>query len=150
MKIFMLFLLAFPVVASSAYMLMPINNVHDGDTIETSFNIRRLPFPLNKVAIRIRGIDAPELPTKYYAITGNLGHAKCAKEAELAYKARDFVIGMSKGFRRMKVDDFRWDKYGGRIDANVSIGGVDVATSLLNHGLVVRYNGGKKTKNWCE
>lgn len=148
MKHILAVLLLFPIVAHS-YMLLPIVEVYDGDTIKTDMS-SRLPEPLGKVSIRIRGIDTPEKPAASYAVTGKLGRADCVKEAELALKAKEFVEMMSIGFRKMKVDDFKWGKYGGRIVGDVKIGGVDVATALINEGLAVPYDGGKKTHDWCE
>jgi endonuclease YncB( thermonuclease family) len=141
-------LLLFPMVAHS-YMLLPIVEVYDGDTIKSDMS-SRLPEPLHKVSVRIRGIDTPEKPAASYHETGKLSRAKCVKEAELALQAKEFVEMMAFGFRKMKVDNFEWGKYGGRIVGDVKIGGVDVATALINEGLAVPYDGGTKTHDWCE
>ena len=143
----LLVLLSTPV---SAYMLLPIDEVYDGDTIKTHVSERKLPAPLNRLSIRIKGIDTPELPAKSYFTTGKLGRAACIKEAELALAARDFVKMMAVGFSKMKVDNFRHGKFGGRILADVKIGGVDVASALIAEGLAIPYNGEKKTYDWCE
>lgn len=143
----LLVLLSTPV---SAYMLLPIDEVYDGDTIKTHVSERKLPAPLNRLSIRIKGIDTPELPAKSYFTTGKLGRAACIKEAELALKAKEFVIFMAIGSSKMKVDNFKWGKYGSRIVADVKIGGVDIASALIVEGLAVPYDGGTKTKNWCE
>jgi len=132
-----------------AYMLMPIDEVYDGDTIKTHFSTNRLPAPLNKVSIRILGIDTPENPAKSYLITGKLGRAACVREAELALAAKAFVQAMAIGSSRMKVDNFKYGKYGGRILGDVSIAGVDVADALIRANLAVPYYGGTKTKDWC-
>ena len=142
-------LLLIPSIAFS-YMLMPIDEVYDGDTIKTHFSEKRLPPPLNKVSIRILGIDTPENPAKSYLTTGKLGRAGCIQEAELALAAKAFVQAMTVGNTKMKVSNFKWDKYGGRIDADVKIGGVDVATALIDARLAVEYDGGTKTHDWCK
>jgi len=140
-------LLLSPTIVHS-YMLLPIVEVYDGDTIKT--DLKRMPVPLNKVSIRIYGIDTPEMPAKSYATTGKLGRAKCVKEAALAIEAKEFVEWLAQGFTKMKVDNFKWDKYGGRILGDVSINGVDVAESLIDAELAVAYFGSGTKKDWCQ
>ena len=130
----------------SAEMLLPIVSVYDGDTIKTYIP---LPTPLNKMSIRLLGIDTPENPAASYAVTGKLGRASCVKEAELALEAKAVVKTMADGAPYMTVDDYKWGKYGGRIVGKVYIEGIDVAAKLIQMGLAVEYNGGKKTKDWC-
>lgn len=143
MKRFVLFLLStmFSLsVLASSYMLMPIDSVYDGDTIKTHFSESRLPPPLNTVSIRIRGIDTPELGWR----------AKCEKEAALAEAAKAFLVNLVSDKSTMKIENFEWDKYGGRIVSDVKVNGIDIATSLIDNGYAIQYNGGTKTKNWCE
>lgn len=128
-------------------MILPIVEIHDGDTIKTDLTWR-LPPPLNIIDVRVLGIDTPEMPADSYGVTGKLGKAKCVKEAEMALQARDLVKNLAVGQTKMKITNFGWDKYA-RIDANVNIGGKDVATELLNAGLAVPYDGGTKTHDWC-
>lgn len=148
MKTLILLLALIPSVAFS-YMLMPIDSVYDGDTIKTHVSETRLPAPLNKVSIRILGIDTPELPAKSYKVTGKLGRADCVQEAELALAAKAFVEWIASGHTKMKVDNFKWGKYGGRIVGDVKINGVDVAESLIEAEFAVPYFGGTKTMDWC-
>lgn len=142
-------LLISSVAFAGHYMMLPIDSVYDGDTIKTHISERRLPAPLNRVSIRILGIDTPEMPAKSYADTGKLGRAACVKEAELAIKARDFVRSLAAYSTKMKVTQFKWGKFGGRIVGSVSISGVDVATALIDAELAVAYDGKKKTMDWC-
>jgi len=130
------------------YMLLPIVEIHDGDTIKS--NLKALPEPLNHIEIRIRGIDTPEMPAPSYKTTGKLDRAKCVKEAELALKARDFVITLANGTTKMKVTNFDYDKFGGRIDADVTINSKDVKTELLKAGLAVPYFGVGQKSDWCK
>ena len=123
-QFFLTVILLFPIVAH-AYMLLPIVEIYDGDTIKTDMS-KRLPDPLGKVSIRIRGIDTPEMPAKSYETTGKLNRAKCIKEAELALESKLFVELIAEGFTKMKVSNFKWGKYGGRIVGDVRIGGIDV------------------------
>ena len=50
-------------------LIVPVINVRDGDTIEIRMT---LPEPLDKVSVRIYGIDTPEIPAASYATTGKL------------------------------------------------------------------------------
>jgi len=134
---------------AGSYMRMPIDSIYDGDTIKTHFGTYKLPVPLNKVSIRIKGIDTPENPAKSFLETGKLGRADCEKEAWAALEARQFVVDMAEGYTTMKVTEFKWGKYGGRIISNVEIGGKDVAIALIQAGLAVPYFGGTKTHDWC-
>ena len=135
---------------ASEYMLLPIDSIYDGDTIKTHVSPRRIPSPLNKMSVRIRGIDTPELPAKSYATTGKLGRSKCVAEAEKALVARDFVKRLAARSVVMKVSNFKWGKFGGRIVADVKINGKNVATELIQRGYAQPYFGGKKTYNWCK
>lgn len=143
----LLFLFSTAAVAQT-YMLLPIVSVYDGDTIKTDLSWR-LPEPLNKVSIRIYGIDTPEMPAKSYATTGKLNRAKCVKEAELALKAKARVEEIVGSNTRMKVTDFKWGRNGARIVAKVSIGGVDVAKTLIDEGYAVEYYGSGTKQDWC-
>ena len=139
-------------MVAHSYMLLPIVEVTDGDTIKSDMSTR-LPDPLGKVSIRIRGIDTPEMPVVAYINGGEFRpgarKAQCIKEADLALEAKAFVEMIVIGYKKMKVDNFTWDKYGGRIVGEVKIGGVDVGTALIGAGVAVPYDGGTKTKDWC-
>lgn len=148
--IFILFLLSINSYAVDKYMILPIDEVHDGDTIKTHVSEYRLIYPLNQLSIRIRGIDTPEMPADSYATTGLLGRASCIKEAELALKAKALVENLKKDIDdKMYLYNPEWDKYGGRILARVVINGTDVGQLLIKEGLAIEYNGEKKTKDWC-
>lgn len=86
--------------------------------------------------VRIAGIDAPEL------------HGKCALERERAAKARDFLKQFVTG-QRLRLEDVRNDKYGGRVIAEVrDMKGDDVGKVLLARGLARAYEGGRRG-SWC-
>ncbi len=136
-------------VSAQTYMLLPIVEVYDGDTIKTNLSWR-IPAPLNIVSIRISNIDTPESPAKSYSMTGKLGRAKCVKEAELALTAKARVEELVKNSKKMKVSNFKWDKYGGRIDGNVSVAGIDIAKTLIKEGLAVEYYGLGPKQDWCQ
>ena len=131
------------------YMLLPIVKVHDGDTIKTDLTWR-LPAPLNTMSIRIGGIDTPEMPAASYATTGKLSRAKCDKEALLALKAKERVKEIVGTNTRMKVTEFKWGKYGGRMIAKVSVGGVEIEKTLLSEGIAVENHGTGVKQEWCQ
>lgn len=121
-----------------SYMLLPIVQVYDGDTIKT--NISRMPEPLNKYSIRIRNVDTPERGYR----------AKCEKEAKLAEDAKQFVIDLIGNTDTMKVENFSHDKYGGRIVADVRVNGKNIGEELIKNGYAVHYDGTGAKRNWCE
>ncbi len=148
--LFLVVLLFSTTAFAQQYMLLPIIKIYDGDTIFSSLSTWRVPVPLDKVSIRIAGIDTPELPAKSYVITGKLGRAQCIKEAELALKAKRFVEQLAKTRTIMKVENFKYGKYGGTIVADVKIGGVSIGPALIEQQLAVPYFGGTKTHDWCK
>jgi endonuclease YncB( thermonuclease family) len=117
-------------------MTLPIVSVTDGDTIRSYL---KLPCPLCSVSVRILGIDTPE--STYLA--------KCKKEKELALQATQFVKSLVSGHEYMQIYNFRWDKYGGRINAIVVVNGVDIGQELINRGLAVPYSGRGPRHDWC-
>jgi len=107
---------------------------YDGDTCYIIYE--SLPLTLQKMSVRILGIDTPEIK------------GECLEEKELAIKGREFANRM---FREAKVIEFKnlkWDKYGGRILSNVYLDGVLYSSSIIEEGLARSYDGGKKL-SWC-
>lgn len=136
-KIFAICLLAIlPAFASAASLVMPIVSVTDGDTIRSSL---KLPCPLCNVSIRLLGIDTPE--STYLA--------KCPAEKALGLEAKAFLKEFVVGETTMTISNFKWDKYGGRIDAYVSIKGQDVGQLLIDRGYAKPYSGSGSKPDWC-
>lgn len=108
--------------------------VLDGDTFEA--RVRVWPGMDVTTKVRVRGIDAPEL------------HARCAGERAKAVDARDALAQiLAQG--AVAVAGVTQDKYGGRVDADVSTATTrDVSDALLSRGLVRRYGGGRRA-GWC-
>ena len=124
-------------ISSSVYAYeWQVLRVIDGDTLE----VKNECFPTElKLSIRVLGIDTPEKGFR----------AKCDKEAELAEKASKFTkqfVGKNKTatFRNIK-----WDKYGGRLLADVEINGKSLAGELIKNNYARSYDG-KKKGSWCE
>jgi endonuclease YncB( thermonuclease family) len=74
-----------------------VTEVVDGDTLRA--RIPSLPENIQKVLIRIRGIDTPEKRTK------------CKVEKILAYKAKDFLQNYFNEVDIITLDNIAWDKY---------------------------------------
>jgi endonuclease YncB( thermonuclease family) len=116
----------------------PVIGVIDGDTLKV--HLPGLPPELQPVKVRVRGIDTPELK------------GKCAAEKAAANKAGNFTRNLVEAARMKKrpihFSKVGWDKYGGRIDADVAIDGRSLADMLVSAGLARRYDGGKRG-GWC-
>lgn len=108
--------------------------VHDGDTFEA--RVRIWPGMEVTTKVRLRGIDAPEM------------RGKCETERSKALAARDMLAHLlAEG--HVGVARIGQDKYGGRVDADVSTARTpDIAQALLVRGLARRYNGGRR-ESWC-
>jgi endonuclease YncB( thermonuclease family) len=108
--------------------------VIDGDTFEA--RVRIWPGMDVTTRVRLRGIDAPEL------------HARCDDERVKALAARDALARLlaegSVGISRIGQD-----KYGGRVDADVSTARTpNVSEALFDGGYARRYSGGRR-ESWC-
>ena len=110
--------------------------IKDGDTL--TVNLPGLPPPLNPIAVRLRSVDTPE----------SGGRAKCASERKLAERATRFTRQAIAAAGRIEFEQPNWDKYGGRVDADVWIDGKLLADQLIAAGLARRYDGGKRA-GWC-
>lgn len=118
--------------------------VIDGDTI--AVNMPELKPPLNKIYIRVNGIDTPEI------------RGKCELEKRKAKEAKEFTKTMiSKSNNKIIITGFKWDKYGGRILADVYVYDLEgkvkavkmLSKMLVDKGLAVEYHGVGKKKDWC-
>ena len=124
-------------ISSSAYAYeWQILRVIDGDTIE----IKNECFPTElKLSIRVLGIDTPEKGSR----------AKCEREAKLAEKASKFTKQFIGKNKTATFKNIQWDKYGGRLLADVEINGKSLAGELVKNNYARLYDG-KKKGSWCE
>ena len=132
-----LILLASPAHAQEFYVYKPVK-ITDGDTIKLDVSKESPLIKKLGLSVRIKGIDTPEKGSK----------AKCDKENVLGQQATKFTNDLV-GNKELLLSEVKNDKYGGRIVANVKVGGVDIAQELLKKGLARVYNGEKK-KSWCD
>lgn len=117
---------------------IPVVSVIDGDTFRTML---MLPPPLNKVDIRLSGIDAPEIDWM----------SKCAAETQLGDEAKAYLKSLIyKTTSPVYISDFKWDKYGRRIDATVWVSGQNVNQLMLDKGYAVPYTGNGPRHDWCK
>lgn len=112
-----------------------ITGVIDGDTLRAE--LVGLPSPLDRVSIRISGIDSPEIK------------GQCDSEKEKAQAAKSFLIRKFSAARAVTFGSMDWDKYGGRILADVYFDGQDVGQMMIDSGYAAPYRGRKKVSRWC-
>lgn len=110
---------------------------YDADTI--TVNIPDVPPLLgDKISVRVRHIDAPEIK----------GAQPCEKEA--ARTAKKLTENQLKNAKRIDLENVGRDKYF-RILADVRVDGKDLAQLLIKNSLAYQYDGGTKTAvNWCK
>ena len=132
-----LILLASPAHAQEFYVYKPVK-ITDGDTIKLDVSKESPLIKKLGLSVRIKGIDTPEKTPR----------AKCKKESELGQQATKYTTELV-GNKELLLSQVENDHYGGRIVANVKVGGVDIAQELLKKGLARVYNGEKK-KSWCD
>ncbi|WP_427025094.1 thermonuclease family protein [Aureimonas ureilytica] len=108
--------------------------VRDGDTVEVEAYI--WPLQAVTVAVRLRGVDAPELK------------GQCEAERATAREARDRLKALI-GDGPVHLRRVSGDKYFGRVLADLATETEpDLGQRLLREGLVDAYDGGRR-RNWC-
>lgn len=131
----LLLLLSAPAVAEEWTARLRHPPAFDGDTLRIL--VPELPTPLQRMSIRVLGVDTPEI------------RGRCAEEKRRAADARAFVLHAFRDAETVTLDVIGWDKYGGRIDAHVTMpDGRDLATALIEAGLGRVYDGGRRV-GWC-
>jgi endonuclease YncB( thermonuclease family) len=116
--------------------LFEVRGVTDGDTLSVVGSWA--PAELARMSIRIRGIDTPEKGWR----------AACPAEAALGEQATAKMIEIMEQATTVEFANLDWDKYGGRVLADVFVDGVNVAETLIAAGLAHPYDGSVKT-SWC-
>lgn len=133
-----LVLLAPPTAHSSTVIPGPVSaeylSAYDGDTV----TVRAWIWPGQSVetAVRVRGIDTPEIM------------GKCEAEKIAAVAAREAARTILSGGRQIELRDIENDKYGGRVLASVTVDGRDLAALMITTGLARAYKGGNR-EDWC-
>lgn len=122
------------------YMLPEVVEVTDGDTIKVILPPLKKYPPLDVVKIRINGIDTPETTWR----------AKCEKEKELGLRAKTMLTKLIGDRKRIKVVNYKYGKYAGRILADVYVGSVNAAKRIIANGLAKEYHGEGPKPDWCQ
>ncbi|UFS62738.1 thermonuclease family protein [Sulfurimonas sp. HSL-3221] len=113
-----------------------VTSIYDGDT----FRVNILGYPGiigERIPIRLNGIDTPEI------------RGKCDKEKILARKAKQYTVHALRAANTIELRHMKRGKYF-RIVADVYVDGRSLARGLITSGFAVPYDGGRKTKDWCE
>ncbi|MBF8273509.1 MAG: micrococcal nuclease-like nuclease [Magnetococcales bacterium] len=108
---------------------------YDGDTLRFDLPCVHPLFGEN-IPVRVRGVDTPEV------------RAKCPEEKLMALEARERVRQLLEKAERITLKETGRDKYF-RIVARVVADEMDVGKILIGAGLAVPYDGGRKTREWC-
>lgn len=109
--------------------------VVDGDTLEVEANIWL--GQTVRIAVRVAGVDTPELK------------GKCEAERAKARAAKAFVEKSLPKGAAVLLSDVRRDKYGDRVLAKVGLAaGSHLADALIGAGLARPYAGAKR-QPWC-
>jgi len=123
-----------PSAENSIFENVSVASVYDGDTFKINLNCS-LAVYCEKVPVRVRGVDTPEIK------------GKTEREKELAKKAKNFT----KEFltkRPVTLSQCGRDKYF-RLLCDVSNGqGQDLARELIRHNLGYSYQGGTKSTQY--
>ena len=110
---------------------------YDADTI--TFDIPSVhPLIGEKISVRVRGLDTPEIK----------GKQPCEKQAARA--AQRLVENLMKNAKRIDLKNIDRDKYF-RILADVVFDDKSLTDILLKNNLAYAYDGGTKEKiDWCK
>ena len=130
-------LLGLFLVQAEAYTIVDAKYLtcYDGDTC--TFAFPEWPEPFQKISVRIRGLDAPEI------------RGKCPKEVTMAMVARNTLRSALATSEHIELRRFEFgkDRYT-RILAEVWVDGRNVAELLIRKSLARPYEGGTR-KSWC-
>ncbi|MEF2071351.1 thermonuclease family protein [Consotaella aegiceratis] len=109
-------------------------DIYDGDTMTVEAFI--WPMQSVRVAVRLRGVDTPEL------------RGKCASEKLAAQAARDRLRELV-GDGPVRLTNIAGGKYYGRVVADITTAqGTDVGGQMLIEGFADAYDG-KARRDWC-
>jgi len=115
--------------------VIQIDHVYDGDTFY--FRMPGAWSEISMVGVRVLGIDAPEK------------RGRCPAERALAKEATIMAQRfLSRG--PVTLQHVRWDKYGGRIEADVLVDGQSLSEYMIDQKMARPYMGGHRDKmEWC-
>ena len=128
--LFIIFCYSYSVEYSDTITDFTIIKVRDGDTF--MIDIPNIPDVFGKnIAVRIRGIDTPELNDSREEIR------------KISIQAKEELEKLLLNGKKITLYNLGRDKYF-RLLASVKVDNVDVSEYLIKKGLAKKYNGGKK------
>ena len=107
--------------------------VIDGDSMRVRAHIW-LGMSVETI-VRLKGLDTPEL------------RGKCDEEKAKARAARDALRRLTFN-KKVTLSDIIADKYGGRVNAVVKVGVLDLSAEMIKQRHA-RVYGGEKRQGWC-
>lgn len=114
----------------------PVVRVIDGDTVQVDAGAD-MPPELASLAVRLRGVDTPEI-----------GKPECEAERRAGNAATAFTKAALARAGRVLVRDPAWGKYGGRVIANLVLDGETLSAMLIAAGHGRPYSRGRR-QDWC-
>lgn len=140
LSLFFILLFCFAILKADNFEAVKIISVYDGDTFKVNLPCAEDIF-CKDIAVRIKGIDTPEIKTK------NSCEKQKAKEAQILTKRL-----LNSG--TVVLQNCQRDKYF-RVLCDVVIlqenQGLNLAEELLNNNLAISYNGDTKPDiDWCK
>lgn len=114
-----------------------VTYIYDGDTV-TFRCIEGFKCENNKIQVRVKGVDAPEIK------------AECKEEKLLARQAKQHTVRTLRDAKQIKlIIDYVdvYDRYD-RLLAYVYVDGIGLHKSLIKRGYGREYHGGKRV-SWC-
>jgi micrococcal nuclease len=127
--------LSFPVYANyGSAIVSEVTSIYDADTFRV--NISGWPAVVGeRVQIRVKGVDAPEL------------RGKCEAEKVRARKAKQFTVAKLREAQTIQLAELERGKYF-RLLAVVYVDGENLEQALINADLARPYDGGTR-QGWC-
>jgi len=111
-----------------------VTSIYDADTF--TVNIKNWPSLIGeRISVRVKGVDAPEI------------RGKCQAEIVRARQAKEFTVEQLRSAKHIELRNLGRDKYF-RILADVFIDGRSLAQQLVDRDLARVYDGGRK-ESWC-
>lgn len=112
-----------------------VTSIYDADTFRV--DIEGWPAVVGeRVPVRIKGVDAPEL------------RGKCQAEKEAARVSKQFTVARLRRAQKIELREIERGKYF-RLLAHVSVDGADLGQALISAGLARSYDGGRR-QSWCK
>lgn len=116
------------------YALVLVLGVLDGDSFRARVQV--WPGVFTDTVVRVSGIDAPE-------IAGKCPAEKAAAQSAKLHLAELLTDG------KVRLSSVRNDKFGGRVDAVVTVDGLSVADLMLAAKMARPYDGNARG-SWCQ